>query len=237
VLAVGDINFQKKCLGKMHDLAEDGQRTVLFVSHNMASVKALCNRAVLLQHGRLAFDGGVDEAVQKYVEGSQPPATGVLSPERAKVGTGEARFVSVQLLDRHGSPLPDVYLGQPFAVAAEVDVHSPLADAVFEIDISTLDGTYVTTSFSVDRGQPPLALAPGRHRVVLELDVTLMPDRYCIDLGLHHTGAPWTIDFVRRTLDFQTLNVAESGGDHHFSEVKRGFVRPPGRWRVESPSR
>ena len=66
VLAVGDIAFQQKCLGKMKDVAEQG-RTVLFVSHNMASVRSLCTRGILLTQGRVELDGGVDEAIRAYL--------------------------------------------------------------------------------------------------------------------------------------------------------------------------
>jgi len=66
VLAVGDVAFQKKCLGKMDEVSRGG-RTVLFVSHNMAAIENLCQRGVVLEHGRLAFDGGAKEAVQHYL--------------------------------------------------------------------------------------------------------------------------------------------------------------------------
>lgn len=68
VLAVGDLQFQKKCLGKMQDVASQG-RTVLFVSHNMAAVKRLCTKGVLLDKGKLAYYGDVEEAVHHYVKG------------------------------------------------------------------------------------------------------------------------------------------------------------------------
>jgi lipopolysaccharide transport system ATP-binding protein len=232
VLAVGDINFQKKCLGKMAELTSTQQRTVLFVSHNMASIKALCNRAVLLEGGRLVADGDVDRVVDQYVDAGRPPASGVIDPNRPKIGSGDARLVQVGLVDRSGQPIGDVMFGQPFSVVFELDVLKPIADAVFEVDISTPDGTYVTTSLSIDRGGQPASLAPGRHRVTLDLDVTLLPDHYTIDLGVHHTGAPWTIDFVRRTLDFHALNVAPTGGDRYPYEVRRGFTRPDGRWTI-----
>ena len=232
VLAVGDINFQKKCLGKMHELTTAENRTVLFVSHNMAAIKSLCTRAVLLEGGRLAADGTVDEVVERYIAASQPPASGVIDTSGPAPGTGEARLARVTLLDRNGQPIGDVLFGQPFTVAIDVDVRSPIADAIFEVDVSTPDGTYLTTSLSSDRGGPPVSLTPGRHRVYLDLDMTLLPGHYTLDLGIHHTGAPWTIDFVRRTLDFHALNVAESGGDRYPYDVRRGFIRPPGRWRV-----
>ena len=69
VLAVGDAEFQKKCLGKMGDVSKGEGRTVLFVSHNMASVKALCNRSILLEHGSLKLSGPTDEIIKKYLGG------------------------------------------------------------------------------------------------------------------------------------------------------------------------
>ena len=67
VLAVGDAEFQKKAIGKMKDISSGGGRTVLFVSHNMASVKSLCTRGIVLENGGLVFDGGTDEAVSFYL--------------------------------------------------------------------------------------------------------------------------------------------------------------------------
>src|ERR1700751_3279222 len=65
VLAVGDAAFQKKCLGRMDEAAGEG-RTILFVSHNMAVVRALCRRGVLLDHGRVQYDGSIEEAISLY---------------------------------------------------------------------------------------------------------------------------------------------------------------------------
>ncbi|WP_411768230.1 polysaccharide ABC transporter ATP-binding protein [Winogradskyella sp. A3E31] len=70
VLAVGDAEFQRKAIGKMQDISNQEGRTVLFVSHNMASVKTLCTRAIVLEHGRIVFSGGTDEAVSYYLKGS-----------------------------------------------------------------------------------------------------------------------------------------------------------------------
>ncbi len=68
VLAVGDAEFQKKAIGKMQDISSSGGRTVLFVSHNMASVKSLCTRGIVLENGTTVFDGGTDEAVSFYLQ-------------------------------------------------------------------------------------------------------------------------------------------------------------------------
>lgn len=69
VLAVGDAEFQKKCLGKMNDVSKGEGRTVLFVSHNMAAVKSLCTKGIVLEHGKVAFSGNAEESVSFYLGG------------------------------------------------------------------------------------------------------------------------------------------------------------------------
>lgn len=71
VLAVGDAEFQKKAIGKMQDISKEGGRTVLFVSHNMAAVKSLCTRGIVLEHGKVVFDGKIDDCINKYLESSK----------------------------------------------------------------------------------------------------------------------------------------------------------------------
>lgn len=71
VLAVGDMKFQRKCISKMRELAENESRTILYVSHNMSTIRQLCNRCIVLDHGRKIYDGDVDEAIKLYLGGEQ----------------------------------------------------------------------------------------------------------------------------------------------------------------------
>src|SRR2546425_8660616 len=109
VLAGGDAEFQKRCLGKMHAVVQEG-RTILFVSHNMAAVKALCRRALWIEAGRVAADGGVDAVVDAYLSKGGPMASGGDVPADAdRVGSGEARIRRVELQNRRGERI-----SQPF---------------------------------------------------------------------------------------------------------------------------
>lgn len=90
VLAVGDAEFQKKCLGKMHDVATAG-RTVLFVSHNIQAVSLLCSRGILLRSGTLAYDGSVEEATAAYLSTFVNGSDSAEAPDR-RTGSGEYRF-------------------------------------------------------------------------------------------------------------------------------------------------
>jgi lipopolysaccharide transport system ATP-binding protein len=96
VLAVGDAAFQKKCLGKMGDVAREG-RTVLFVSHNMASILALCQRVILLNGGALLGEGSTQEVVREYLKSTISHEVVVLDERADREGDGSARLISCQI--------------------------------------------------------------------------------------------------------------------------------------------
>jgi lipopolysaccharide transport system ATP-binding protein len=93
VLAVGDAEFQRKCLGKMKDVASGG-RTVLFVSHHMQSVQVLCNKGMYLEKGTCTYAGDVGGAIERYVQSFERPTAAMTDPQR-RPGSGEFRFTSV----------------------------------------------------------------------------------------------------------------------------------------------
>jgi len=74
VLAVGDAEFQKKCLGKIKEITKDGTRTVLFVSHNMSAVSALCKRSIFLNKGMVEYDGMTRVAIERYIKHTDKPS-------------------------------------------------------------------------------------------------------------------------------------------------------------------
>jgi lipopolysaccharide transport system ATP-binding protein len=102
VLAVGDSEFQKRCLGKMKDISEGG-RTILFVSHNMGAIQSLCKRAVLLRDGRIESDGPVTQVVARYLSDDFPADGEKLWPDIEEApGCGYVRMNSVRVIDQEG---------------------------------------------------------------------------------------------------------------------------------------
>src|SRR5215218_1449474 len=104
VLAVGDTEFQQKCLGKMRDVASHG-RTVLFVSHNLGAIRRLCERAVLLHKGSMIATGAPSDVVGEYMRRALPDHSAgraMIDPDTPRMGTGEARLVEVGISDESG---------------------------------------------------------------------------------------------------------------------------------------
>lgn len=115
VLAVGDLAFQKKCLGKMGDVAKSG-RTVLFVSHSMAAISALCTRAFLLDRGRLIYSGDVADVINHYLEMTLESAAIPLRERSDRQGNGRLRFTDISFLNGDGNLTEAAVSGKPLTI-------------------------------------------------------------------------------------------------------------------------
>jgi homopolymeric O-antigen transport system ATP-binding protein len=157
VLAVGDAEFQKKCLGKMHDVAGHG-RTVLFVSHNMTTVQNLCQRAILLNNGRIAFEGNVAEAISQY---SISASGGMDLPDpQSRKGNGKVRIVGVDIRN-------DAAVGADFWIEMHLDVKETVHELQARLSFYDRIGNCVSnfgTNITDDRIRD---LAPGNYKLRL----------------------------------------------------------------------
>ena len=137
VLAVGDIAFQRKCLGQMERIAGTG-RTVFFVSHNMSAVRGLCTRAVQLDEGRLVADGQVDDVVLGYVAQQMAGPGAVLELPRALGDPDELLITAVRVLDEEGSTRGPFHSREPIIVEIDVEVVRP--NAAYQVGFDLLSG-------------------------------------------------------------------------------------------------
>jgi len=116
VLAVGDAQFQKKCLGKMEDVAEKEGRTVLFVSHNMATIQNLCQRTIYLNQGLLISDNQTQKVISEYLASSMDLSAISLEDRKDRKGDGRIRFTSIQFQNIEGQNISCFYSGQSIRV-------------------------------------------------------------------------------------------------------------------------
>jgi len=145
VLAVGDIQFQKKCLGKMEDVGRSG-RTVLFVSHNMAAIQNLCSRCILLNHGSVYADDKTDIVIKKYIEESSEMMKISLAERRDRSGDGKIRFVSLTLKNENGDCVNSLMCGKKavFSFAFENAQAQAMKNLQLSIGIDNAMGERVT---------------------------------------------------------------------------------------------
>jgi len=118
VLAVGDAAFQKKCLGRMDEAAFQEGRTILFVSHNMGSVRDLCSRVIMMQAGRIEADGPAGETIDRYLDQSA-----LEWDSGRRTGSGRLRVSGVQLLDRQGGRITELHAGEACCIRIGFENH------------------------------------------------------------------------------------------------------------------
>jgi lipopolysaccharide transport system ATP-binding protein len=232
VLAVGDAEFQRRCLGKMQDASEGG-RTVVFVSHNLAAVQRLCSRAFVIDKGRLVTEGTAAEAVAAYLDragGGRQTGVAVIGDDADRFeGTGAARLRKVVMTDADGQPTSSVRLGQGFRVTLTFEVFEPIGDAIIELGISTIDGQRFATVQSSDRPGTRLQLVPGTFEIAVDIGVTLLPGEFVLEVAIHRADGA-TAELVYRVLRFTALNIPEADEESYPWSAVRGFVRPDARW-------
>ena len=181
VLAVGDVAFQRKCLGKMDDVAQAG-RTVVFVSHNMGLLQALCERGIFLQQGAIHTDGTITEAVDAYLQTLEQVHSQDLSQRTDRKGQGKIRLVGTEVTNRIG-PSSILKTGHPARfVFAVNDLVPDLACNFFIYDAI---GQPVT-SFKSKAQAPDDTVDPDNGpKFVCEMDeLMLLPGRYRIDVAI-----------------------------------------------------
>jgi lipopolysaccharide transport system ATP-binding protein len=144
VLAVGDASFQKKCLGRMRDVASTG-RTVIFVSHNMAAVSSLCSKAMVLWEGKVEYPlGSVEEAVQKYLTQVHKITKTTLADRTDRTGNGKVRIKDFVTCDARGNELEYLATGQDVDFRMYYSTVEPVQNVVVAIGINSNSGSFVS---------------------------------------------------------------------------------------------
>jgi lipopolysaccharide transport system ATP-binding protein len=234
VLAVGDAEFQRKCLGKMNDVAQQG-RTVLFVSHNMSAILRLTQEAIVLKKGHLIKRAPTPEAVDFYLASGQAES-GERSWEPDEIPAASAPFkpICLRLKDRTGKVVDTVRSTEPVTVEWEYQLDAPVTGLRVGMYLSTMRGEYVFTAFDTDDAKQYEqfgARQPGRYISRCHIPADFFNEgRYALGVNASSFG-------VRRYfMDENALsfNVDISGAPGtQWPEVRQGPIRPRLDWKIE----
>lgn len=234
VLAVGDAEFQKKCLGKMGDVAQQG-RTVLFVSHNMSAILRLTQEAIVLNKGKLVMRAPTQEAVDFYLSSGQAQA-GERTWDADEVPANAAPFTPIRLTvkDGRGKVVDTIRSTEPVTLELEYRLSTEVTGLRVGIYVSTMRGEYVMTSFDTDDAllfEKHSARKAGHYisRAILPPDI-FNEGRYSVGVNASSFG-------VRRYfMDENALafNVDISGAPGtQWPEPRVGPIRPRLEWKIE----
>jgi lipopolysaccharide transport system ATP-binding protein len=176
VLAVGDANFQKKCLGKMEEVADREGRTVLFVSHQMPMVASLCNRCLLMRDGRMTDDGKPSSVILKYQDAGFGGAAVVdYTNSPKKPGDELARLLRAWVSDHQGQPNSEVAIQHPFKIHMVYEILRASAGEPYpNIHLYDSKGNCAFVSAArVNRGTP---IEPGIYHAICDIPGNLLND-------------------------------------------------------------
>lgn len=185
VLAVGDAEFQKKAIGKIQDISRMGGRTVLFVSHNMAAVKSLCTRGIVLENGKVVFEGGIDESVDFYTEiFSQTFANLPFHNEYSN--RVEISSFHIEVDDKIVNSGAIIFLGQKIKIKLDFLVKDYINDLSIAFDIIDKNGELISHLTNEDDGFHSFSLKDGDYKSIeIETSELLFtPSLYSINLWL-----------------------------------------------------
>lgn len=201
VLAVGDMKFQKKCLGKMGDAANTEGRTVLYVSHNMNTIRQLCTRCIVLDHGKLIFDGDVEKAIEIYEEAKSDntPYVDYSAYERPHwLSTDSVRIQAAEYCNYKGERHADCnFKSNNLIIRITIKRKRSLQDVGFRMEIKTLTGTIVGTTILKNL---PIDNDLELQCLILKIDIgSLLPGEYSSNFVLfskNEFGTCQNLDWV-----------------------------------------
>lgn len=216
VLAVGDAAFQKKCIGRMREVAGEG-RTVLFVSHNMEAVQKLCNTGILLHKGKLITDGPIDSVIRQYLD-QQAVDQSDYHIDTPAEPNAPGTLTRVQIETPDNQPAAEIPVLGNWQVRLTVRIDKPLEHFVAGFGISTLMELPVRTVWS-----KPQAVKPGVYEVLVHVDdIYLAPGMYKIIIGLSEQER--TFHYVDNTVSFEVSDAAQDKLDERIINYKSGLI-------------
>jgi lipopolysaccharide transport system ATP-binding protein len=234
VLAVGDAEFQRKCLGKMSDVAEAG-RTVLFVSHNMSAILRLTQESIVLEKGEMVYRAPTRQAVDYYMSsGLSQTGERIWQAEEIPSDAAPFRPVALRVRDAQGRVIDTVQSRQPLEIEIQYVLEKPIQGLRVGVYLQTMRGETVLTSFDTDEPSQyeRFATRPAGHYVSrAEFPANMLNEGQYV-LGLNASSFRVRRYFQEeRALAFSVDAMGAPG--MQWPEPRQGFIRPQLDWRIE----
>jgi lipopolysaccharide transport system ATP-binding protein len=230
VLAVGDAAFQKRCLGKMEEVARGG-RTILFVSHNLAAITRFCSRCIWVDGGRIRADGDTEEIVAAYLASGVRDAGEVAFAEGERPGSEYVQLNGIRVRDSAGAVAAVVDARHQFTIEVDYSLLRPSPSLRVGITLLSSDGSALLSSTDIESQQGELARVPGQYvsRCTIPGDF-LNYGQYFVSVGADFPMIQSHF-FSDRTLSFQVERTGGIGA--HIPDNRSGMLRMRLPWNVD----
>jgi len=232
VLAVGDLSFQRKCLGKMEEVAKGG-RTILFVSHNMGAIQNLCSSCLWLDEGNIKFSGAVAPVVSAYHKSQQGVTQANLSHMQRKGNAGGC-ITSVRLLDVDRNPCNTFSMGETIIVEFDLECYRIFKDLDITLEVMRTDMKInVLHLKNQDCGKSFENISPGKHVFRIEIpNCMLYPRLYKISIWVGTNMEKTQVDSVKQAVDFTMIQSDVTKRTQSLSIHKEAMFFTPSKWEA-----
>ncbi|ACK67324.1 ABC transporter related [Rippkaea orientalis PCC 8801] len=229
VLAVGDAAFQKKCLGKMGDVATKEGRTVLFVSHNMGAIKSLCYRTLVLKQGKLVLDSNVENGISKYLSEDNLSDSQIIWDQENAPQSPELKFMKAYILNHEQLPASILDYRHGFSIVLEYEVLKPLKGLRIGFSLQNFEGIFLCGSNDPDGWKHDIRESGYYKSQCYFPGYMLNHGRYSISFGSDMYPHDRSLVTTSYCLSF-TVEDTEGHGDS--KERLPGILRPKLTWIV-----
>ena len=235
VLAVGDVAFQKKCLDKMRDAAKKEGRTVLYVSHNMNTIRQRCDRCIVLDKGKLVFEGGVENAIEVYLgnQTDSPAIVDLVNKERTEKMIDGIKLEEIRILSHKQWIIP---VGEKLQFSVCARSNKQLSNMGFRTRLFCADGTSVSVLLA------PNSISCNANEVIhldFEADISqLVPGRYCLTpsiYGVNEYGMWEFYDHINAAVTFEIETVVGFNENMTWDQRWWGNVKLPPLRKIGAP--
>ncbi len=233
VLAVGDAEFQKKAIGKMQNVSQSEGRTVLFVSHNMTSIKQLCKHGVMLENGQVAFMGTAEDAVGRYLAVNMEEIDKPLLERTDRQGNGKVRFSNIIFRNAKGDAVTEAFVGTPLDIEMHLQINDPDVELSKAIMACGLSDSYGATVVNWVSDELEHDFSSITNKIVLHIpSLNLRPQTYNfgVQLSIGNTAPENFCDAMNPAARLTILNDAVFTPGVNLKECRGHMALVPGRF-------
>ena len=221
VLAVGDVRFQEKCLDKMHDAALHNGKTILYVSHNMNTIRQLCDRCIVLNKGKIIFVGDTEDAIQKYLGDQKRDSATIDTSESERIGNFIDHPVTVTEISVEDHEDSLFWYAEKIKIHMKYNSDKTYDDVMLRLMVHYADGspiTMITTNNTV-------CIKEGQsNELIFEMDLNhIVPGRYKLSFALYQLNKYSNDTFLDGLVDFMTMDIQANLEFNNGMEWRRTF--------------
>ncbi len=200
VLAVGDAEFQKKCLGRMQDVSKNDGKTVLFVSHNIAMIQKLCTKGLFLKNGQLIAEGLIADVTRSYLGDNEVNAT----TEFENIKELKACIRKVEILDNSGCPSSEIRVGENWTIKVQFQINEPIKSFICAVGLMNQYEIPINTTW-----QDPRQFLPGLYEAhFIQNQVRFAAAKYKVTIGLsEHLHS---IQYKENVITFDIISIIDN---------------------------